>query len=58
MLSPQTKDEATAKVMAVLQENDLSVEMIDAIDESHLETLLYGVSFHKTKAKYGIFCMK
>lgn len=49
MLSPQTKDEATAKCTRRLL--DYSIEEIATMDESELIKLIYEVNFNATKAK-------
>eukprot|EP00388_Colpodella_angusta_P019414 GDKJ01048587.1.p1 GENE.GDKJ01048587.1~~GDKJ01048587.1.p1 ORF type:complete len:357 (-),score=41.77 GDKJ01048587.1:130-1200(-) len=50
MLSPQTRDEMTSKVVAKLQLHGLTVEKIDETPLEQLSELLHGVSFHRVKA--------
>ena len=52
MLSSQTKDEVTAEAVKILQENNLSIKMIDEIDEKKLNNLISKVGFHNKKAIY------
>ena len=49
MLSSQTKDELTAKVMQRLQDHGLTVANILRTSDSVLGQLLYGVGFHNRK---------
>ena len=49
MLSPQTKDEATAKCSRRLL--DYTIEEIANMKESELTKLIYEVNFNATKAK-------
>jgi len=52
MLSPQTRDETTAKVMDILKEKSLSPEFIHKITEKKLAKLINKVSFYNHKAKH------
>ena len=54
MLSSQTKDPMTYKVMMKLKENELSVDRMRKSDPVSLAKEIYGVSFHNNKAKFII----
>jgi endonuclease-3 len=50
MLSSRTKDEVTAEAVRNLQNNNLSIKMIDEIELSELNKLISKVGFHNNKA--------
>lgn len=52
MLSSQTKDEVTHAAMERLKAKNLSVKMIEDIDQTELEKLLFPVGFYRRKAEY------
>jgi len=52
MLSAQTKDTMTGKVMRKLRSNGLTLQRIIETETKSLSQEIYGVSFHNNKAKY------
>ncbi len=52
MLSPQTRDEATAVAMDKLKEHGLTPKSMQEIAETDLAALIHNVSFYRNKAKY------
>ena len=54
MLSSQTKDTMTHKVMKRLKKNGLTVDRMRKSDPTSLAKEIYGVGFHNNKAKFII----